>query len=369
MTKLQRLYHEQGQSPWLDNLTRGHLGADGTLGRLVADGIRGVTANPTILAKAIEGSDAYDQQFATLVAKGRTVEDAYWDLVVDDIVGGLGVLRPTFDASGGSDGFVSIEVAPELAHDTRATVAAARHLHERIDRPNLFVKIPATAEGVPAIQAMVAEGRNINITLIFSLARYAEVIDAYLAGLETLARRGGDLAAVHSVASFFVSRVDTEVDRRLEAIGSAEALALRGQAAVAQARLAYRLFRERFAGERWQRLAALGARPQRPLWASTSTKNPAYPDTLYVDGLIGPDTVNTMPEATIAAFEDHGTVARTIDAGVDGAAEVMRALAAVGVDMDDVGRTLEDQGVAAFHESFVHVLDALEAKARRLARR
>jgi transaldolase len=368
MTKLQRLYDEQGQSPWLDNLTRGYL-RDGTLGRLAADGIRGVTANPTILARAIEGSDAYDEQFAALVARGRTVEQAYWDLVVDDIAGALGVLRPTFDASGGGDGFVSIEVAPELARETLATIAAARDLHQRIARPNLFVKIPATGEGVPAIQAMIAEGRSINVTLIFSLARYAEVIEAYLAGLETLARRGGDLASVQSVASFFVSRVDTEVDRRLEAVGTGRALGLRGRAAVAQARLAYRLFQERFAGDRWERLAARGARPQRPLWASTSTKNPAYPDTLYVDALIGPDTVTTLPEATIAAFEDHGAVARTIDSGVDGAAAVMRALAGVGVDMDDVGRVLEDQGVDAFHQSFVHVLDALERKARQLAPR
>ena len=368
MTKLQRLYNEQGQSPWLDNLTRVYL-RDGTLGRLVADGIRGVTANPTIFAKAIEGSDAYDEQFAALIAQGRPVLDAYWDLVVDDIGDALGVLRPTFDASAGTDGFVSIEVAPELARDTDATIAAARHLHQRIAQPNLFVKIPATGEGVPAIQAMIAEGRSINITLIFSLARYAEVIDAYLAGLETLAEGGGDLASVHSVASFFVSRVDTEVDRRLDAIGTGDALALKGQAAVAQAKLAYRLFRDRFAGERWERLAARGAQVQRPLWASTSTKNPSYPDTLYVDSLIGPDTVNTLPEATIAAFEDHGTIARTIDSGVDHAGAVMDRLAEVGVDMDDVGRTLEDQGVASFHQSFAHVLQALEGKARQLAPR
>jgi transaldolase len=231
------------------------------------------------------------------------------------------------------------------------------------------VKIPATGEGVPAIQAMIAEGRSINITLIFSLARYAEVIDAYLAGLETLAEGGGDLASVHSVASFFVSRVDTEVDRRLDAIGTGDALALQGQAAVAQAKLAYRLFEDRFSGPRWQALAARGARVQRPLWASTSTKNPAYPDTLYVDSLIGPDTVNTLPEATIAAFEDHGTLARTIDSGVDHAEAVMEALAEVGVDMDDVGRTLENQGVASFHQSFTHVLQALEHKARQLAPR
>jgi len=368
MTRLQRLYDEQGQSPWLDNLTRIYL-RDGTLGRLVADGIRGVTANPTIFARAIEGSDAYDEQFATLVAQGRPMVDAYWELVADDIVDALGVLRPIFDSSGGTDGFVSVEVAPELARDTAATVAAARQLHERVAQPNLFVKIPATGEGVPAIQAMIAEGRSINITLIFSLARYAEVIEAYLSGLETLAQRGGDLASVHSVASFFVSRVDTEVDRRLDATGSGDALALRGKAAVAQAKLAYRLFRDRFAGERWQRLAARGAHAQRPLWASTSTKQPSYPDTLYVDGLIGSDTVNTLPEATIAAFEDHGTIARTIDRGVDDAEAVMHRLAEVGVSMDDVGRLLEDQGVASFHESFAHVLGALETKARQLAPR
>jgi transaldolase len=367
MTTLQRLYDEQGQSPWLDNLTRVYL-RDGTLGRLVADGIRGVTANPTILARAIEGSDAYDEQFAALMAQGRPVTDAYWDLVVDDIIDALGVLRPTFDSSGGTDGFVSLEVAPELARDTDATIVAARQLHERIAQPNLFVKIPATGEGVPAIQAMIAEGRSINITLIFSLARYAEVIDAYLSGLETLAQRGGDLASVHSVASFFVSRVDIEVDRRLEVIGTGDALALRGQAAVAQAKLAYRLFGDRFADQRWERLAARGAQVQRPLWASTSTKNPSYPETLYVDSLIGPDTVNTLPETTIAAFEDHGTIARTIDTGVDHASAVMHALAEVGVDMDDVGRTLEDHGVASFHQSFAHVLQVLETKARQLVR-
>ena len=368
MTKLERLYREQGQSPWLDNLTRPYL-RGGTLASLVADGIRGVTANPSIFAKAIQAGAAYDEQFGTLVGAGRSVPDAYWELVVDDIDHALAVLRPTFDASAGADGFVSLEVAPELAGDTAATIAAARDLHQRIDQPNLLVKIPATPEGIPAIQAMIAEGRGINITLIFSLTRYAEVIEAYVSGLEALAERGGDLAGVHSVASFFVSRVDTEVDRRLEAIGTAAALSLRGQAAVAQAKLAYQLFRVRFAGERWARLEGLGAHLQRPLWASTSTKNPAYPDTLYVDELIGPDTVNTLPEATIAAFEDHGRLERTIDAGADEAAAVMRRLAAAGVDMEDVGRTLEAAGVRAFHESFAGVLEGLRAKAEQLATR
>jgi transaldolase len=367
MTTLERLYTEYGQSPWLDNLTRGYL-RDGTLARMVADGIRGVTANPTIFTKAIVGSADYDEQFSGLTAAGCPVEDAYWQLVVNDITAAVAVLRPVFDASG-TDGFASVEVAAELARDTQATLMAARALHEGIAAPNLFVKIPATAEGVPAVQAMIAEGRSINITLIFSLARYRQIIEAYLSGLEAFIERGGDPSRVHSVASFFVSRVDTEVDRRLETTGTGEALALRGQAAIAQAKLAYRLFREQFSGERWQRLAGLGAHLQRPLWASTSTKNPTYPDTRYVDGLIGPDTVNTLPESTIAAFADHGTLARTIDTGVDEAAEVMRRLAAVGVDMDDVGLTLEDQGVAGFHTSYEQVLAALAAKANQLSRR
>jgi transaldolase len=368
MTTLDRLYTDYGQSPWLDNLTRGYL-RDGTLARMVADGIRGVTANPTIVAKAILGSADYDEQFAALTAAGRPLEDAYWQLVIDDVIAALAVLRPLFDASGGTDGFVSVEVAAELARDTKATVLAARALHERIAAPNVFVKIPATAEGVPAIQAMTAEGRSINITLIFSVARYDHVIEAYLSGLERFVERGGDPATVHSVASFFVSRVDTEVDHRLETVGTDRALALRGQAAVAQAKLAYRLFQDRFSGPRWQRLAGLGAHMQRPLWASTSTKNPAYPDTMYVDELIGPDTVTTLPEATIAAFADHGALARTIDTGVDQAAAVMHRLAAAGVDMDDVGVTLEDQGVASFSASYQNVLAALAAKAGQLSRR
>ncbi len=361
VNRLHRLYEQMGQSPWLDNLTRPYL-QDGTLSRLVEAGVRGLTANPTIFAKAIEGSDAYDAQFAALTAAGSTVPEAYWELVLHDVVEALGVLRPTFDAGGGADGFVSVEVAPELARDTDATIAAARDLHERIALPNLFVKIPATAEGVPAIKAMISQGRSINITLIFSLARYEQVIETYLSGLEALAAQDADLGEVRSVASFFVSRVDTEVNRRLDALGTEQALALRSRAAIAHAKLAYQLFRERFAGERWQRLAARGARMQRPLWASTSTKDPALPDTLYVDSLIGPDTVNTMPEATITAFEDHGTLTRTIDTDLDLAAEIMSRLALVGIDMDDVGRALEDQGVGAFHESFAHVLGKMEAK-------
>ncbi len=358
MTKLHQLFEDQGQSPWLDNLTRGHL-VRGELERLVTGGIRGVTSNPTIFAKAINGSDDYDEQFKSLIESGMNVTDAYWTMVTDDIRGALAVLRPVHEESVGVDGFVSVELAPKLARDTASSIAAARELHERVAEPNLFVKIPATPEGVPAIHHMIAEGRNINITLIFSLERYEEVIEAYLSGLESYS---GDLGSVHSVASFFVSRVDTEVDRRLEAIGTPDALALRGKAAIAQAQLAYQLFRRHFSGPRWDRLAARGARVQRPLWASTSTKNVSYPDTLYVDRLIGPDSINTLPESTIAAFEDHGTVARTIDDPSEDPELILKQLEAIGVSMTDVGRSLEEQGAAIFTKSFDDLIETLEAK-------
>lgn len=357
-TKLQQLFEDHGQSPWLDNLTRGHL-LRGELDHLVTAGIRGVTSNPTIFAKAIGGSSDYDEQFQRLTQTGVNVTDAYWTMVIDDIRGALAVLRPVHDGSEGVDGFVSVELAPALARDTAASIAEARALHERVSAPNLYVKIPAMPEGIPAIQQMITEGRNTNITLIFSLERYEEVIEAYQSGLESYR---GDLASVHSVASFFVSRVDTEVDRRLEAIDTSEALALRGKAAIAQAKLAYQIFRRRFSGPRWQKLAVRGARVQRPLWASTSTKNESYPDTLYVDSLIGPDSINTLPEATIAAFEDHGTVSRSIDDPSDDPDLVLKQLETVGVGMSDVGRTLEEQGAATFTKSFDDLLETLESK-------
>ena len=364
-TRLHELFEAQGQSPWLDNLTRGYL-RNGRLQQLVDEGIRGVTSNPTIFQKAISGSSDYDEQFGALI-EHTSVENAYWDMVIDDITDALGVLRPVYDSSGRGDGFVSLEVAPSLAHDTDGTAAAARSLHERIGLPNLMVKIPATAEGVPAIQAMIAEGRNINITLIFSLTRYGDVIEAYLSGLEALDKNNGDLSSVHSVASFFVSRVETEVDRRLDAVGGEEATAARGKAAVAQAKLAYQLFKERFSGPRWEALKSKGAHVQRPLWASTSTKNPAYPDLLYVDNLIGPDTVNTLPEPTIEAFLDHGTVARTVDQDVDQAERDFEHLDSLGIDVEDVARTLEDEGVASFAKSFDELMQALSDKANSLS--
>src|SRR5215216_606457 len=369
MERLVRLYEEFGQSPWLDNLKRGYL-TSGQLAALRDGGIRGLTSNPTIFQKAIADSTDYDEQYRGIAGDTGPIVDDYWALVTKDIEDACTVFDPLYESSGGTDGFVSVEVAPSLADDARGTEAAARQLHQTIARRNLMVKIPATEAGLQPIEQMIAEGRNINITLIFSLKRHQSVMNAYLAGLERYAATdGADLSKVASVASFFISRVDTEVDRRLEAIGSPEALALRGKAAVAQGKLAYREFQQTFSGPRWDALAAKGARVQRPLWASTSTKNPAYPDTLYVDSLIGPDTVNTLPEATIAAFEDHGTLARTIDRGVAQAGAVMDRLAEVGVDMDDVSRTLEDQGVAGFHQSFAHVLEALEDKARQLAPR
>ena len=361
MTRLHELHATVGQSPWLDNLRRAAL-LTGELQHMVDEGIRGVTSNPTIFQKSVAGGSLYDEQFGDLLTD-RSVEEAYWELAISDVRDALDVLRPVYDSSEGGDGFVSIEVAASLAHETEATVEAARWLHGRIEQPNLLVKIPATAEGVPAIQQMIGEGRSINITLIFSLDRYEEVIEAYLSGLEACS---GDLSRVHSVASFFVSRVDTEIDRRLEALGTDEVLGMRGKAAVAQAKLAYRLFQERFSGPRWEALAARGATLQRPLWASTSTKNPVYSDLLYVENLMGPNSVNTMPEPTIEALLDHGAVACTVDQGVDEAAGSLARLAELGIDLADVSETLETQGVAAFKASFDDLIGALSDKARAL---
>jgi transaldolase len=362
MTRVHDLFTEQGQSPWLDNIRRGWI-TSGELENWVARGVRGLTSNPSIFQKAIQGSAEYDEEFASAIGGGLDVEASYWQLVTSDIRAALGILRPVYDESGGLDGYVSVEVDPGLARDTPGTETAARALDEQLSAPNLYVKIPATAEGLAPIEQMIAESRSINVTLIFSLNRYVEVMEAYLSGLE---RAEGDLSDISSVASFFISRVDVEVDRRLNAIGTPEALALRGKAAVANGQLAYARFVETFSGPRWDALVARGARVQRPLWASTSTKNPDYPDTLYVDDLIGPDTVNTLPDSTIDAFEDHGTVARTIDHNVDAAREVMASLAAVGVDIDDVTQLLEDEGVAAFEKSFDELLTALATKAEGL---
>ena len=371
MSLLQELYEHGGQSPWLDNLRRDWI-HDGRLARMIADGVRGITSNPTILAKAIEGQDTYDDQFRELSSKG-SIDEAYWTLAITDVVDALELLRPLYDRCGRTDGFVSLEVSPSLAHDTAGTIADARLLHERVDRPNLLVKIPATPEGLPAIEQMITEGRNVNVTLIFGLDRYDAVMEAYLSGLEAYAGSGpADLSPIASVASFFVSRVDTEVDRRLEALaggtdGDPHVLGLRGKAAAAQAQVAYQHFLRTFSGPRWEALAARGARVQRPLWASTSTKNPNYPDLLYVDNLIGPDTVNTMPESTLEAFDDHGTVRRTIDADPAAAEAVLARLGQAGIDMADVADTLEAEGVASFAKSFDELLQSLADKAAALS--
>jgi transaldolase len=348
-----------GQSPWYDNLARPLLTGGGLRQLVEVDGIRGVTSNPTILDKAIGAGEAYDEQLAKCAKQGLSIEDTYWDVVIDDIVAATDVLRPVYDAHDGGDGFVSLEVAPTLAHDTDGTIAAARSLHDRVGRPNLMIKIPATLEGIPAIEETIAAGIKVNVTLIFSLERHAAVIDAYLKGLERLVESGGDPATIASVASFFVSRVDTETDRRLP-----EDSPLRGKAAVANAKLAYDLFRKRFSGPRWDALAAKGARLQRPLWASTSTKNPAYPSTLYVDELIGPDTVNTLAPASIESLQKgEGTQrAGTVMEDVAGAHQVMTDLAAAGVDFDDVTATLEREGVDSFAASFTDAFGTIEKR-------
>jgi transaldolase len=348
-----------GQSPWYDNLARTLL-QDGGLERLIDDdGVKGVTSNPTIFDKAMAAGEGYDEQLEECAAKGLSIEDSYWELVVQDVGNAADLLRPVYDATGGADGFVSVEVSPELAHDTDATIAQAKELFGRLGRPNVMIKIPATLEGLPAIQANVGAGINTNVTLIFSLTRHDAVVDAYLAGIEKFVGDGGDPSTVSSVASFFVSRVDTETDRRL-----ADDRPLRGKAAVANAKLAYRLFQQRFSGDRWDALAAKGARLQRPLWASTSTKNPAYSTTLYVDDLIGQHTVNTLAPASIEALHkgDGNLRADTVTEAVDEADKVMADLAAAGVDFDDVTATLEREGVQSFAGSFNDALATLEKR-------
>ncbi|MGB3893526.1 transaldolase [Mycolicibacter sinensis] len=361
MTQNERLaaLSAAGVSVWLDDLSRDRL-TSGNLAELVATrSVVGVTTNPTIFQKALEKGHAYDKQLAELAARGADVDAVIRTVTTDDVRNACDVLTRAWETSDGVDGRVSIEVDPRLAHDTDKTVAQAVELWKIVDRPNLFIKIPATKAGLPAITAVLAEGISVNVTLIFSVERHREVMDAYLAGLEAAKAAGHDLAKIHSVASFFVSRVDTEVDSRLEKIGSADALALRGKAGVANARLAYAAYEEVFAGERFAALAAHGARVQRPLWASTGVKNPDYPDTLYVTELVAPHTVNTMPEATIEAVADHGDVTgNTIAGTASSAQQVFDQLSAVGIDLTDVFLVLENEGVDKFEASWGELLDA-----------
>ena len=348
---------EAGVSIWLDDISRDRL-RTGNLESLMRDRhVRGVTSNPTIFAKALSTGDAYDAQIADLAIRAVSVGEASRAITTYDIRWACDVLRPIYDASGGVDGRVSLEVDPRLARETDKTVAEARALWWTVDRPNLFIKIPATAQGVPAITAALAEGISVNVTLIFSLERYADVIGAYMAGLEQAADAGHDISRIASVASFFVSRVDTEVDQRLDKLGTPEAAALRGKAAVANARLAYELYEQKLDTPRWRLLRDRGARVQRPLWASTSTKDPAFPDTMYVVDLVAPDTVNTMPEGTLDAMADHGVLrGDTIHGTYGEARQVIDDLERLGISYDDVVLVLEDEGVAKFAASWNELL-------------
>jgi transaldolase len=352
---------DHGQSVWIDFLSRPFV-RDGDLEALVGQGVAGVTSNPTIFQGAIAEGDAYDDQLREVLKEEREPKEVFLALAVEDIRAACDVLRPVWDREGGNarDGWVSLEVDPRLAHDTQGTIDEARRLHDLVDRPNLFVKIPATREGLPAIEESIAAGIPINVTLIFSLQRHREVAQAYVRGIERLAESGGDLSRMASVASFFVSRVDTETDGRLDEIGAHDEL--KGTLAIANAKLAYEAYKEVFAGERWEALRAKGASAQRCLWASTSTKNPEYRDVMYVEELIGPDTVNTMPRETVEAFMDHGRVADTLERDVDGARRTLQAFADAGIDYDDVVATLEREGVEKFAKSFDQLFADVEAK-------
>jgi len=350
---------EHGQSVWIDSLSREWL-RDGTLQKLIdEDAVVGVTSNPTIFQKAMSEGDWYDDQLREVIQQEDDVREIFWQLAVADVKEACDVLRAVWDGGKGQDGYVSLEVDPDLAYEREATIEQALKLHEWVDKPNLHVKIPATEPGLGAIEECIARGKSINVTLIFSLARYEAVAQAYLRGLERLVESGGDPSRVASVASFFVSRVDTEADKRLDAVGHPE---LKGKLAIANAKLAYQRYQELFAGERWGALAAKGATRQRCLWASTSTKNPEYRDVMYVEELIGPETVNTMPIETIEAFQDHGVVADTLEQGVDEAQKLLEALASAGVDYDDVTDTLEREGVQKFSDSFTELLEGISAK-------
>ncbi len=362
-TPLQRL-SALGQSVWVDFLSRESIHGGHMQQLIDRYSVVGATSNPTIFQKAMSEGEAYDAQLHELRERGCELDECFWELAERDIRDACELLHPVWEASNHRDGYVSLEVDPRLAYDTLHTFREAIRLHEAVDRPNLMVKIPATKPGLAAIEDVVAKGRSINVTLIFSLRRYAEVAESYVRGIERLVAAGGDPSAVASVASFFVSRIDTEADRRLQELGVSE---LQGKLAIANARLAYRHYLDVFSGPRWQYLAGKGATTQRVLWASTSTKNPAYPDTLYVEELIGPETVNTMPEETIEAYQDHGQPEPRLQSGLEDAERVMSGLARVGVDYDDVTLTLEREGVEKFSDSFDQLLAALSAKRASLA--
>jgi transaldolase len=355
---------DHGQSVWIDFLSR-QLLHSGELARMMReDAVVGVTSNPTIFQKAISQGDAYDEQLRECLERLEDPKEIYVHLTHDDVAEACDLLRPVWDEGKGKDGYVSWEVDPNFAYDYDATFEEAQRLHGLADKPNLFVKIPATKPGLRAIEDMIALGKNINVTLIFSLERHKEVMEAYIRGLERLVEAGGDPATVASVASYFVSRVDTETDKRLDAIGRHDHL--KGKLGIANSKLAYQNYKQVFTGPRWEALAAKGATKQRCLWASTSVKNPAYRDVMYVEELIGPDTVNTMPEETIEAFQDHGRVAATLEQGLDEAHRLFDDLAAAGIDYDDVVQVLEEEGVQKFIDSFTELMDGVRSKKHEL---
>ena len=352
-----------GVSIWLDDLSRSRIVSGGLRDLITNRSVSGVTTNPTIFAGALAKGEGYQAQVAELAAAGATAEQAIFEITTKDVADACDIFAGVYAESNGFDGRVSIEVEPGLANDTEGTVKQAKELFAKVNRENVMIKIPATQQGLSAIREMIAEGRNVNVTLIFSLSRYQEVMDAYIEGLEQRMASGSPVSGIASVASFFISRVDNEIDKRLDQLGTPAALALRGTAAVNQARLAYAAFQKTFSGPRWDALATAGASVQRPLWASTSTKNPSYPDTMYVDQLIGPDTVNTLPDATLEAFAEHGTVARTIDINIGVSRRQWAELAMNSIDVDEVAAQLEAEGVASFIKSFDELINALEDKA------
>jgi transaldolase len=363
MTDALKRLSEEGVAIWLDDLSRKRI-TSGNLAELIdQQHVVGVTTNPSIFQKAISQGDGYDQQLSDLAFRKVTVEEAIRMITTADVRDAADILRPVFDATDGQDGRVSIEVDPRLAHNTLATTAEAKQLAWLVDRPNTLIKIPATREGLPAITETIARGISVNVTLIFSLERYRAVMDAYLSGLEKAKERGLDLSEIHSVASFFVSRVDTEIDKRIDALGTPEAKALRGKAAVANARLAYQAYEEVFSSDRWSALEKAGANRQRPLWASTGVKDKAYKDTLYVDELVAPGTVNTMPEATLTALVDHGEFrGDTVRGSYPGAHQHLSDLAALGIDYDDVVQVLEDEGVEKFETAWTELIASVKGE-------
>jgi transaldolase len=357
-----RKMQELGQAPWVDELSREDI-KNGGLEGMTDDGIVGVTSNPAIFQKAIAGSDLYDEQLQELARKEDDPKEIFWGIAQTDIRDACDIFMPVYEKTGGEDGRVSLEVEPDIAYDSEATIEEAARVHDMIDRPNLFVKIPATLQGLVAIEEMISRGKSINVTLIFSLERYREVVRAYIRGVKRLVENGGDPSSVRSVASFFVSRIDTEADNRLEELGADD---FKGKLAIANAKLAYQIYKEVFGGSRWRPLEERGANRQRLLWASTSTKNPDYPDTMYVDNLVGPETVNTMPKKTIEAVKDHAEIRSTLEEGVEEAKELLERLRDVGLDYEDVTDTLEQEGIQKFADPFNEMLEEIKNKSRQL---